>query len=327
MPHLYFAPLDGITTVVFRRVYSEHFGAPERFTIPFISPTGQHLITPRDFRQIDPEANAGLNCVPQIMTHSAADLIWASQTLRDLGYREIDLNLGCPSGTVVAKGKGSGFLRDPEALDRFFDEAFRGIALPLSVKTRLGLQSADEFPALLAVYERYPLTALTIHPRVQKQFYRGAVDEAAFAAAYDGSSLPLIFSGDVTTPARAGELAERYPHLAGIALGRGAIADPALFRKIRGGENATREELQSFTRDLYQAYRDFYGKNVAGGAERFQAAQRMREIWFYLIHLFEGGEKLGRELRRSKGPVQYEALEAEIFATLPLLSAPAGALI
>lgn len=315
-----FAPLDGITKVVFRRVFHRRFGGADRYFIPFFSPTDQHLLTRRDQRELDPDNNGGLPLVPQVMTRRAEDFLWAAEVVRDLGYGEVNLNLGCPSGTVTAKGKGAGFLAKPEELERFFDQVFAKAVLPVSVKTRLGVQDAAEFPRLLEIYNRYPLKSLIIHPRVQKQFYKGTVHLDVFAAALAKSRNPVCYNGDLRTVEECADFAQRFPMVETVMIGRGAVADPALLRKLRGGPAATREELRDFTQELYQAYQAFYGQPA-------QAAQRMKEVWFYLIHLFENGEKLDKQLRRSRGPAAYERLEAEIFRDLPLRDHSRGDLI
>jgi len=315
-----FAPLDGITKVVFRRVWHRQFGGADRYFIPFFSPTGQHILTDRDRRELDPANNGGMPLVPQVMTCRAEDFLWAAELVRDLGYPEVNLNLGCPSGTVTAKGKGAGFLAKPEELDRFFDRVFSEARLPVSVKTRLGIQTEAEFPRLLEIYNRYPIACLTIHARVQKEKYRGAVHLDAFAQALAESRNPVCYNGDLRTAAEVEAFADRFPGVDAVMIGRGAVADPALLRKLRGGPAATREELRTFTQTLYREYQAFYGQVGP-------AAQRMKEVWFYLIHLFEHGERLNKQLRRSRGPGEYEAIEAAIFRDLPLRDHSEGDLI
>lgn len=314
------APLDGITKVVFRRVYQEMFGGVDRCFIPFFSPTDQHIVTKRDQRELDVANNAGVDVVPQIMTRRAEDFLWAAELLGNMGYGEVNLNLGCPSGTVTAKGKGSGFLSRPEDLDRFFETVFSRVRLPVSVKTRLGIQAPEEFERLLAIYNRYPIACLTIHPRVQKEFYKGHIHRELFAWAVERSLNPLCYNGDLLTVEDCRSFAEDFPGVEAVMIGRGAVADPALPRKLRGGSGATREELMAFTGRLYREYQEFYGQVGP-------AAQRMKEVWFYLIHLFEGRERLDKRMRRSRGPGEYEALEAEIFSELPLRQESAGPLI
>lgn len=313
-----FAPLDGITKVVFRQVYHRMFGGADRYFIPFFSPTDQHILTKRDQRELDPAANAGLPVVPQVMTRRAPDFLWAAEIVADMGYTEVNLNLGCPSGTVTAKGKGAGFLAKPEELERFFDEVFAAVKLPVSVKTRLGVKEPEEFERLLDIYNRYPIACLTIHPRVQKQFYKGPVHRDWFAWAAERSRNPLCYNGDLVTVEDCTVFAVDFPAIDAVMIGRGAIADPALLRKLRGGVPATRQELQTFTRTLYQSYQDFYGQVGP-------AAQRMKEVWFFLIHLFEGGERHDKKMRRLRTPGEYEAVEASIFQELPLGDHAAGA--
>ena len=315
-----FAPLDGITKVVFRRVWAAHFGGADRYFIPFFSPTDQHILTDRDRREIDPANNGGLPLVPQVMTCRAKDFLWAAEVVADMGYTEVNLNLGCPSGTVTAKGKGAGFLAKPEELDRFFDQVFSKVRMPVSVKTRLGIQEPEEFARLLEIYNRYPIACLTIHARVQKEKYRGPVHLDAFAQALAESRNPVCYNGDLRTAAEVEALSQRFPSVEAVMIGRGAVADPALLRKLRGGPAATKEELQAFTQDLYRAYQAFYGQVGT-------AAQRMREVWFYLIHLFENVDRLNKKLRRFKNPGEYESVEAAIFRDLSLRDHSEGDLV
>ena len=315
-----FAPLDGITKVVFRRVWAAHFGGADRYFIPFFSPTDQHILTDRDRREIDPANNGGLPLVPQVMTCRAKDFLWAAEVVADMGYTEVNLNLGCPSGTVTAKGKGAGFLAKPEELDRFFDQVFSKVRMPVSVKTRLGIQEPEEFARLLEIYNRYPIACLTIHARVQKEKYRGPVHLDAFAQALAESRNPVCYNGDLRTAAEVEALSQRFPSVEAVMIGRGAVADPALLRKLRGGPAATKEELQAFTQDLYRAYQAFYGQVGT-------AAQRMREVWFYRIHLFENADRRNKKLRRFTNPGEYESVEAAIFRDLSLRDHSEGDLV
>ena len=306
--------------MVFRRVWAAHFGGADRYFIPFFSPTDQHILTDRDRREIDPANNGGLPLVPQVMTCRAKDFLWAAEGVADMGYTEVNLNLGCPSGTVTAKGKGAGFLAKPEELDRFFDQVFSKVRMPVSVKTRLGIQEPEEFARLLEIYNRYPIACLTIHARVQKEKYRGPVHLDAFAQALAESRNPVCYNGDLRTAAEVEALSQRFPSVEAVMIGRGAVADPALLRKLRGGPAATKEELQAFTQDLYRAYQAFYGQVGT-------AAQRMREVWFYLIHLFENADRLNKKLRRFKNPGEYESVEAAIFRDLSLRDHSEGDLV
>ena len=316
-----FAPLDGITKLVFRRVHHRMFGGADRYFIPFFSPAAEHLLTKRDRRELDPAANGGLPLVPQVMTRRAADFLWAAEVVEDLGYKEVDLNLGCPSGTVTAKGKGAGFLAKPDELDQFFEEVFSKVRLPVSVKTRLGVQSPEEFERLLDIYDRYPIRTLIIHPRVQKEFYKGEAHLDAVARALARTRLPVCYNGDLVTAADCAALEGRFPSVEAVMIGRGAVADPALLRKLRGGPPASRSEVEAFIQALYQGYQDFYGQVGP-------AAQRMKEVWYYLIRLFRGEERdrYARQMRRLRAPGEYEALETAILQELTLADEAEGPL-
>lgn len=323
---LEFAPLDGITRAVFRRVWRKRFGGADRILIPFFSPTEHHVMTKRDLRELDPEALTeavpdAAALIPQVMTRRAPDLIWAAETARDLGFREINLNAGCPSGTVTGKGKGAGLLLHTEDLDRLLEESCGKLCLPLSVKTRPGFFSPDEFPRILEILNRYPLRSVTLHARAAKQKYAGPLSMEAIGLALRESRNPVCCNGDLRTVGEIRAFAGRFPTAEAVMIGRGAVADPALFRKLRGGAAASREELRSFTAELYREYQAFYGH--AG-----PAAQRMREVWYYLIHLFDlmdpAFHRFNRQMRRFRGPGEYAAAEAAIFAQLPLTGTVTG---
>ena len=216
--------MEGLTTAVFRRLHHQYFGGTDLYYIPFITPTVEPKFTDRHLKELSPEVNAGIPVVPQLLSNRSADFIWAAKALQDLGYKEVNLNLGCPSGTVTAKGKGSGMLRDPVKLDAFLAAVFANAEGPISVKTRLGVEKPEEFTAILDIYNRYPICELTIHPRVMRQLYRGQADRAAFAASLPGCRMPVCYNGDVTTAADLHTLEAQYPQLSGIMIGRGFIA-------------------------------------------------------------------------------------------------------
>lgn len=308
----YTAPMEGLTDRIWRQVHQKWFGAagaPARYYAPFLSPPENRILIKKKMAELGDAGNAGVPVVPQVLAKDGELAGWFIGEVRKLGCTEVNLNFGCPSGTVTAKGKGAGMLRDPAKLDAFLDAVFSAVEGPVSVKTRLGVQSAEEFGAILAVYNQYPICELTIHPRVMRQQYRGQADRAAFSAALPGCRMPVCYNGDVTTAADLHTLEEQYSQLSGIMVGRGIIADPALFRVARGGAPAAREELRGYLDDLYHGYTELFGS--AGCA-----VSRMKGHWFYLIHKFEDSEKLEKQLRKAREPWEYEVVVNQIF-TLP----------
>ena len=310
----YAAPMEGLTDRVWRQAHQRWFGPqgiPERYYAPFLSPPENRVLIKKKMAELDPAANPGVPVIPQLLCKDGELAAWMIGQLRQLGYTEVNLNFGCPSGTVTAKGKGAGMLRDPEALDAFLTAVFARAGGPVSVKTRLGVEKAEEFGAVLAVYAKHPICELTIHPRVMKQLYRGQADRAAFAAALPQCGMPVCYNGDVTTPEELLQLQAQFPDLSAIMVGRGLIADPALLRRARGGAPASKAELRGYHDELYHGYTELFG---AAGC----AVSRMKAHWFYLIHRFSGAAKLDKQLRKAREGWEYESVVNQIF-TLELM--------
>lgn len=310
---LYFAPMEGVTGPQFRRAHHKYFSGVDRYYLPFISPTQDHVFTPRELRNVSPEANEGIPVVPQLLTKNPEDFIWAAGELGKMGYGEVNLNLGCPSGTVVAKGKGAGMLADPEVLDRFLQTVFSADlgGLELSVKTRLGLESPEEFPDLLEVFSRYPISLLIVHPRVRTDYYKVPVRKEEFVRAFPQISIPLCYNGGVVSAGDCVRVEKEFPSLRGVMIGQGMIANPALAQQIKGGTGPERERLRAFHDELYQGYlRDF-------GSEK-NAVFHMKELWSYFFRLFDGGEKLFKQIKKAQDSRGYESAVERIFSTLSL---------
>ena len=174
----YAAPMEGLTDRVWRQAHQKWFGpagAADRYYAPFLSPPENRVLIKKKMAELAPAANPGAPVIPQLLAKDGKLAAWMIGELRKLGYTEVNLNLGCPSGTVTAKGKGAGFLAHPDELDRFLDAVFSACTVPISIKTRLGVHDPAEFEALLEIYSRYPVAELTIHPRVRQDFYKGRV--------------------------------------------------------------------------------------------------------------------------------------------------------
>ena len=303
----YFAPMEGLTDSVYRRLHHTYFPGVDRYYMPFISPTVHRSLTPREARELPRADSEAFVAIPQIMTKVPEDFLWAAGQCAELGYGEVNLNLGCPSGTVVAKGKGSGMLADPESLDRFLDGIFTAAPLPVSVKSRLGLTDPQEFPRLLEVYNRYPIAELTLHPRVRKAFYSGSVDMEMFDYCVTNSKNPLCYNGDICSLEDAARIGEKYPQVGSIMIGRGLIGDPGMLTP--GG--TTPDALEEMFNEMLEAYMTLFGGSR-------NAMFRLKEHWGMLIHRFEGSEKLGKRLRKTTDVDEYRAITREIFHTLPL---------
>ena len=302
-----FAPMEGITDSIFRRVHHKYFGGVDRYFMPFLSPTVHRQLTHKEDRELPIAGSESFVAIPQILTKVPEDFLWAAQVCHDRGYTEVNLNVGCPSGTVVSKGKGSGMLRDLQGLDAFLEEVFAKTPLPISVKTRVGIEDPQEFPAILDVYNKYPIRELTIHPRTRKQFYDGSLHWDLFAYAAENSKIPLCFNGDLRRLEDISEFSKEFPQIDSVMIGRGLIADPGMLDP----HGTTRESLKGFTDELTECYIEAFG-----GARN--AMFRMKENWSFLRHRFADSDKLWKQLRKTTDLNEYKHITAEIFHTLPL---------
>ncbi|MBO6106577.1 MAG: tRNA-dihydrouridine synthase family protein [Stomatobaculum sp.] len=271
-----FAPMEGITGFVFRNAFHQVFSGVDRYYTPFLSPGPDIGIPKRDRRDILPENNRGVPVVPQILTNRAEDFLKTAELLYDFGYREVNLNLGCPSGTVVAKKKGAGFLSEPALLKNFLDDVFYGASrmmpdLRISVKTRIGVNSPEEFPPLLAMFRQYPMSELIIHPRVRKEQYKGLVHMDVFAGAakaFEGTHVSaagaacstavsggavsggaathgsaasdtiLTYNGDIIDCVDILRIGTQFPVVTRVMCGRGLLRNPCLAEEFFSGMQA-----------------------------------------------------------------------------------------
>lgn len=304
------APMEGITGYAFRRVHAECFGALDRYYTPFLPPPRVgDAFGGKNFREIDPANNEGLNVVPQLLTKNADEFVWAAGLLAEMGYTEVNLNLGCPSGTVVAKGRGSGFLRDPDAVAAFLDAVCERSPLPVSVKTRIGLADDAEYERILATYCRFPLAELIVHPRVQQDRYQGKPRWSAYGETLAAAPFPVAYNGDVFGIEDRDALVEAHPRTRHIMLGRGLLANPALARMMDGGPAASRAELERFHDELFRAYEDAIGGN---------AVFRMKEWWFYAKCAFADPMAVHRAVRKVRRVDEYESAVRRIFSEMEL---------
>jgi len=305
----YFAPMEGLTDSIYRRLHHKYFPGVNRYYTPFFSPTVHRALTPKEQRELPPAASLPFTVIPQLLTKEPADFLWMAKVCKDLGYEEVNLNLGCPSGTVTAKGKGSGMLCDLEGLDRFLDEIFYDAPLPISVKTRIGFSSPEEFPRLMDIFNRYPIRELTIHPRVRTYFYKGTVHTEWFSYALANANMSLCYNGDITNREQADSIENTFPGIGSVMIGRGLIGDPGMVTE--GG--STPKKMEEFYGELLEQYSQAFGSSR-------NAMFRMKENWRYISCRFDHAEKLYKQLRKTTDLSQYKTITHEIFSSCPLKS-------
>ncbi|ADF98491.1 dihydrouridine synthase family protein [Clostridium botulinum F str. 230613] len=284
----YLAPMEGITGYIYRNSYEKFFHNIDKYFTPFIVPNKSTSLKTKELRDILPENNEGINIVPQILTNDSERFIITARKLQQLGYNEINLNLGCPAGTVVSKNRGSGFLAKREELDIFLDEIFKIDDMKISIKTRIGKDSPEEFYELIKIYNKYPIEELIIHPRTQKDFYGNKPDLDIFKDALSLSSNPICYNGDIFTVSGYNKLIKTFPKVKTIMLGRGILANPGLINEIKNNTTIDKEVLKEFHDEILNKYIELYNEDR-------NALFRMKELWGYMIYIFSNIKNMLRK--------------------------------
>lgn len=307
----YLAPLEGITTYVYRNAYHKCFYPMDKYFTPFIVPHKEKKFSTRERKELTPENNQGLFVVPQLLTNNAEDFLKIARDITQFGYQEINLNLGCPSGTVVSKKKGSGFLAFPEELDHFLEEIFEKADFKISIKTRIGKENPEEFYRLLEIYNKYPIEELIIHPRVQTDLYKNTPNLEMYRFAYEHSKNPLCYNGDLFTSAKYDAFMKGFADSDKIMFGRGIIANPALIQEIAQNQPMTKEQFFSFHNMIYEEY-----QQISCGERN--VLFKMKELWFYMADLFESSEKFMKKIKKSEKLKVYESVVRDLFMSCEL---------
>ena len=310
----YLAPMEGITGALYRKAYAECFGNIDKYFTPFLSPNQNLSLTHRDRREYEDHLSPARPLVPQILANKPERFLWLLHVLYEDGYREINLNLGCPSKTVTSRGRGSAFLGECYALKAFFetiyeDELLSSGKVLLSVKSRVGVDDEDEFPWILELFNAFPLSELIIHARTQKDFYGGTLRYEAYRLACEKAKMPVCYNGDVYTREDALRIQADFPRTKAIMIGRGILRDPGLMADICGGKLPGREELLDFHDRLCRYYKE-------GMSGEQNMLYRMKELWTYWGASFPGEEKMLKRIKKCTRPEEYEGLARELIGSL-----------
>lgn len=305
--NIYFAPLEGITGFLYRNAFHKAF-LPEitKYFSPFISPGPNQSLTNKELRDILPENNKDINLIPQVLTNSASDFLSLSERLSDMGYDEVNINLGCPSGTVVSKKRGAGLLGETELLESMLDEIYSKTDMKVSLKTRIGLESSEEFSKLLEIYNKFPVHELIVHPRVRVDFYKGKPDMETFDLAVKNSKLELCYNGDIYSKTDFERIKATYPEVNSVMIGRGFLRNPMLYDCISSNVKPDKSKIKAFHDLLVEEYSDYMS------GER-PVLFKMKEILSYMLDLFEDSEKSGKKIKKATSIAAYKDAIAEMF--------------
>ncbi|MDM8311239.1 MULTISPECIES: tRNA dihydrouridine synthase [Clostridium] len=302
----YLAPMEGITGHIYRNSYEKFFHNIDKYFTPFIIPNTSTSIKTKELRDVLPENNNGINVVPQILTNDSEGFIVTTRKLKELGYDEVNLNLGCPSGTVVSKNRGSGFLAQREELDRFLEDIFSMDDVKISVKTRIGKDSPEEFYELIKIYNKYPIEELIIHPRTREDFYGNKPNLEVFKDALTLSTNPTCYNGDIFTVSDYKKITETFPNVDKVMIGRGILANPGLINEIKGKGVIDKEVLKAFHDEVFSRYREVL-------REDRNAIYRMKELWGYMIYIFSDNKKYAKKIKKAQNLIDYNMAVSTLF--------------
>lgn len=329
------APLEGITTYVFRNAYNKYYGGVDRYFTPFL--TASHL-KGRELREVHPDNNKGLDVVPQILANDSEQFLEIARQLAELGYKEVNLNLGCPSGTVVSKKRGAGLLGDIKMLDEFLNGIYEGadkIGVQISIKTRIGMEFLSEWEDILSVYIKYPIKELIIHPRLRNEFYKGEVHMDAFRKALnimDASSLSsadkraskwgrfhLTYNGDIVDVASYKAVLSEIGD-SDIMIGRGLLMNPELANLLQSCDCEVIDSDCVDERPDKKVFKEFIDELVVNYEDEMsgekQVVQKMKELWVYFAKGLGVSDRRLKELLKVNRLAEYRSIVQMIMSEL-----------
>ena len=312
--HLSLGPFQGITDAPFRNVFKRHFRGIDKFYTPFF--TGIHKedhAKNLQGEEIDPCCNDVDTLTPQILSTDAEEILRFAKQCKELGYKEINLNMGCPFPRVANKKRGCGLLPYPEKVETMLDRVFEEIDMKFSVKCRLGYFSPEEINAIIPIFNRFPLSELIIHPRIGKQLYKGEADVERFKALIPFINASLVYNGDIFSVGSFERINEAVQPVNDFMLGRGILTNPFLAEQIKG-----KDVPEDKTNRLHNYLLDLYEDRLrhAGGSPKVLG--RMKELWSYLMNSFEEPQVVWRKIKKINALKEYEEAVETVFKEIAI---------
>ncbi len=302
--------MRGITTRFYRQAFVRHFDGLDAEMAPFIPTVAAEKINPKLLRDVLPENNSGLPLIPQLIGNDAADFVNMAKALHDLGYNEVNWNLGCPHKPIRKKQRGSGLIPQPDRVDALLETICAESPCKVSVKVRLGISNKSELMNLIPVLNRYPLSEVIVHPRTAEQMLDGKVDLGAFALAFQEITHPVCYNGDITDLAFFQTVNTCFLSLRKFMLGRGLLSNPFLCEVIKSGNPQTKkpiERLCAFHDEVLANYQTVIDGDLP-------MLGKMKEFWAYPITNLSNGKKLFKKVKKAQRLSTYQEIVKEFLA-------------
>ena len=308
-------PFQGITDAPFRNVFKKHFGGIDKFYTPFFTGIQKDHAKNLQVEEIDPACNDVETLTPQILSTDAEEILRFASQCKELGYKEINLNMGCPFPRVANKKRGCGLLPYPEKIEVMLNTVFERINLKFSIKCRLGYFNPDEIIPVIDIFNQYPLSELIIHPRIGKQLYKGEADVKRFAELIPMIKAPLVYNGDIVSVESFERIRDEVQPVNQFMLGRGLLTNPFLAEEIKKNGELSEfnepvcckfERLHAYVIDLYEDR-----LRHAGGSPKVLG--RMKELWSYLMYSFEEPQDIWRKIKKINALKEYEEAVETVF--------------
>lgn len=303
------SPLQGFTDFRFRNAFNHYFGGIDTFYAPYIRFNKKLII--KNSYQIDLqlENNTGLEVIPQIMTNSADEFLFVVDYIQELGYKELNWNLGCPYPMVTNRGMGSGLICDPEKINHILERVHKETDIVVSMKMRMGYEHPEEILDTFPILDAYPLKNIAIHARIGKQLYKGGVNLDAFERCIESTKHKLYYNGDITSVAKLKEMQTRFPSIDHFMIGRGLIADPFLPSMIKNDTTEYPENRWDIFREFHDTIYQQYDAALSGPTP---IKMKMQGFWEYFAQSFSNPQKTFKKIKKANNPRAYQQAVTEI---------------
>jgi tRNA-dihydrouridine synthase len=304
------SPLQGFTDFRFRNAFHRYFGGIDTFYSPYIKLNGKLVIKGSYERDILPENNTTLEVIPQIITNDAEEFLFVVRYVQQLGYKELNWNLGCPYPMVAKCGMGSGLISNTSQIEHILKRVHTETDIIVSMKMRMGYENPTEILDVFPILEQYPIKNIAIHARIGKQLYKGGVDLDSFQKCLDTSKHKIYYNGDITSVEKFRIMQERFPTIDHWMIGRGLIADPFLPSMIKN--NTT--EYPKNKLEIFEAFHDtIYQEYDAYLSGPTPIRMKMLGFWEYFSASFSNPQKTFKKIKKAGNSKNYEAAVKEIF--------------